>query len=311
MRNCLRRLALIAAVLPVAGCAWLPDAYTGCEEAQPYQSARQAEPLRVPAGADQPDTRAALRIPEVKNPELPPEPGRCLDHPPIYSTNSQATAGAVAPSAAGNVAPAAAVGALDFGMNEDRPWETRLGANYQTTTDVDFDGGTTAEFNSNLGFLVGIGYDLSDHFEVGANFSYYERDFDANIAGDVPGEVFPVSGGIDAMGAMFDLTYNLMSGPFTPFLVAGAGWNWVDTNIPSEPPQVGCWWNPWYGYICSGFQETKTVDGFTYQLGAGLRYRMNDSFSFSGSYRMSWVDFPKATGTPAFDGFQLVLGWGF
>ncbi len=307
----MKRLALIAAVLPVAGCALLPDASGGCDELQPYETARQAEPLRVPAGADMPDTRNALRIPEVSNPELPLAPGRCLDHPPAFSTGSQATASAGSPEAAGVVVPAAAGGALDIGMDMGRRWETRLGANYQPTVNVDFDGGTEAEFNSSLGFMVGIGYDLSKNFEVGANFSFDERDFEANIAGDVAGEIFAVTGELDAMGAMFDLTYNMMSGPFTPFLVAGAGWNWVDTNIPTEPPQVGCWWNPWYGYICSGFQETKNVDGFAYMVGAGLRYRMNESLSLSGSYRMMWVEFPKADGTPAFDGFQLVVGWGF
>ncbi len=312
MRHCLKRVAMIAAVLPVAGCGWLPDAYSGCEEAQPYESARQAEPLRVPTGADQPDTRGALRIPEVKSPELPPEPGRCLDHPPAYSTNAQANASGATPSAASATAPAAAGGALDVGMGEDRPWETRLGVNYQTTASEDFDGGTTAEFDSSTGFVVGIGRDLSKHFEIGASFSYYERDYDADIAGDVPGEVFPVSGSLDAMGAMFDLTYNLMPGRrLTPFFMTGLGWNWVDTKIPTAPPQVGCWWNPWYGYICTGFQDTKTVDGFTYQLGAGLRYQMNDSVSLNASYRMSWVEFPKATGTPTFDAIQLILGWGF
>lgn len=311
MRSCLKRLAMLATVVPVAGCAWLPDAYTGCKELQPYQTARQGEPLRVPAGSDLPDTRNALRIPEVKNPELPTEPGRCLDHPPAFATDSRATASAGSPSAAGVGVPAAAAGALDFGMDSGKPWETRLGINYQPTANVDFEGGTEAEFNSSLGFMVGIGYDLSDHFEVGANFSFDERDFEANLVGDVAGEVFPVTGELDSMGVMVDLTYELMSGPFTPFLVAGAGWNWVDTNIPTEPPQVGCWWNPWYGYICSGFQETKNVDGFTYMLGAGLRYRMNESLSLSGSYRMMWVDFPQATGSPTFDGYQLIVGWGF
>jgi uncharacterized lipoprotein len=79
------RLACIAAFLPLAGCGWLPDAYTGCNDAQPYHSARQADPLRVPAGADQPDTAKALRIPEVSAPELPADPNRCLEHPPPYS----------------------------------------------------------------------------------------------------------------------------------------------------------------------------------------------------------------------------------
>ena len=82
-------------------------------------------------------------------------------------------------------------------------------------------------------------------------------------------------------------------------------------NIPTEPPQVGCWWNPWYGYICQDFQDTKNVDGFAYQVGAGLRYRLNETFSLTGTYQMSWLDFPKADGTPSFDGLQLIVNWGF
>jgi uncharacterized lipoprotein len=79
------RMAWLAAALPLGGCGWLPDAYSGCEEARPYQSARQGEPLRVPAGADLPDTRNALRIPDLKTPELPREPGSCIEHPPPYA----------------------------------------------------------------------------------------------------------------------------------------------------------------------------------------------------------------------------------
>lgn len=97
MRKCLKRLGCMAIVLPVAGCSWLPDAYSGCDEAQPYQAARQSDTLRVPTGTDQPDTRAALQIPEVKSPELPPEPGRCLDHPPAFGTRAQAKADATSP----------------------------------------------------------------------------------------------------------------------------------------------------------------------------------------------------------------------
>jgi uncharacterized lipoprotein len=80
---------VLAAGLTLAGCGWLPDAYSGCEEVRPYQSARSIEPLRVPAGADMPDTSSSLEIPEVKAPELPTEPGRCLEHPPPYGTTTQ------------------------------------------------------------------------------------------------------------------------------------------------------------------------------------------------------------------------------
>jgi opacity protein-like surface antigen len=302
---------LLPVCLLATGCSLLPDANSGCEKASPYQSAQDTAPLRVPDGALPPDTRNALPIPQVMATELPLEKGRCLDHPPAYSTNSQASAGAASPSAAGVEVPAAAGGALDVGMNEGREWETRLGVAYQLNASADFEGGTTAEFASSTGFMVGVGYDLTSHFEIGANVSYDGRDYDASIAGDDPGEVFPVSGRLDSLGLVFDLTYNFMSGPLTPFVVTGIGWNWVDTNIATRPPQIGCWWDPWYGYVCTSFQDTKTFDGLTYQLGAGLRYHLSDSFSLSGSYRMSWVDFTNATGTPTFDGLNLFLGWRF
>ena len=84
MRFRATRFAAIAAAAALSGCGWLPDAYTGCDEARPYQAAKDAGPLRVPAGADLPDTRNALKIPELKKPELPREPGSCLEHPPPY-----------------------------------------------------------------------------------------------------------------------------------------------------------------------------------------------------------------------------------
>jgi uncharacterized lipoprotein len=85
MTNRALKVGTLAAALALAGCGWLPDAYTGCDEAQPYQSAVNNEPLKVPAGADLPDTRNALKIPELNTPELPREPGSCLEHPPPYA----------------------------------------------------------------------------------------------------------------------------------------------------------------------------------------------------------------------------------
>jgi opacity protein-like surface antigen len=305
-------LAWIAATLPLAGCGVLPDAYSGCDEVQPYESARQSDPLQVPAGADLPDTRNALKIPEVKAPELPREPGTCLDHPPAYA--SGAVAGGSAGAAAGDSVAAAQSGTgrlPALPMQDSGPWQIRAGAHYEPTTDVDFDGGSTAEFNSSTGFLFGLGYSFTEHFEVGANITYGERDYEARLAGDEPDEVFPAQGTIETSGVMFDLSYYFLTGRIRPFVVAGAGWNFVDTNVATAPPQVGCWWNPWYGYICEGFQETKDVDSFAYQAGAGIRYRVGPTFSMSGSYRMNWVDFPKADGTPTFDAIQFILHWAF
>ncbi|MBX3703425.1 MAG: hypothetical protein KF822_06585 [Steroidobacteraceae bacterium] len=76
-------IAIVACGL-AGGCGLLPDAYSGCDKPQPYQSAQDVPRLQVPPGVDAPDTRNALRIPAVPAPERPAERGRCLDHPPAY-----------------------------------------------------------------------------------------------------------------------------------------------------------------------------------------------------------------------------------
>lgn len=305
------RWAWIAAVLPLGGCGLLPDAYSGCDEARPYQSAVNGAPLRVPAGSDMPDTRNALRIPDLATPELPREPGACLEHPPAIGSGPQGSVAAASGDSAAGSAGAAESLLRPMDMDDGSPWQARVGASYQPTTDVDFDGGSRVEFNSSTAFLIGIGYELSNHFEIGANFTYDDRDYEGLLAGDEPDEDFPVLGNMETMGVMFDLSYYFLTGRFRPFLTTAAGWNFVDTNVETRPPQVGCWWNPWYGYICESFQDTKNVDGFAYQVGAGVNYRFTPSVSLSGSYKMSWLDMPKADGTPTFDAIQIILNWGF
>ena len=75
--------------------------------------------------------------------------------------------------------------------------------------------------------------------------------------------------------------------------------------------RTGCWWHPWWGYVCTSFQDTRTFDGLAYELGLGVRYDFNDVLAADGSYRMKWVDYSNATDTPSFDGFQLNLIWKF
>jgi uncharacterized lipoprotein len=86
MRQGFGRWWIVATAALAGGCGLLPDAYSDCDKPQPYQSAEQRPPLAAPAGAETPDTRNALVIPEPKAPGLPPEPGRCLEHPPSYGT---------------------------------------------------------------------------------------------------------------------------------------------------------------------------------------------------------------------------------
>jgi opacity protein-like surface antigen len=212
----------------------------------------------------------------------------------------------------GCMAAVAALAALPLGsaLGADRAgtWETRLDITYQNSADWDFTGGTTADIDSDTGFLVGVGYHLSDQLELGGNLTFGQTDYDADIVGDTVLD-FSVSGEYESTSLMFDATWNFLPGEFSPFVSGSVGWSWIDTNIATEPPQTGCWWDPWWGYVCTTFQDTKSIDGFAYGVGVGARYDFSDTLALSGSYRMGWVDLDNASGTPDMDSFLLQLGW--
>lgn len=193
---------------------------------------------------------------------------------------------------------------------EQGNWETSIGVAILNSSDADFEGGTNASFDSDAGFRMAIDYSLTDALQLGASFGIGQRSYEANIARDGGGS-FHAEGDIDYSTLLVTGTYNLLEGPFRPFVTAGIGWSWVDTNIATDEPVTGCWWDPWYGYICSTWVETRTLDGLTYQLGVGARYDFSDTFAVHASYRIDWIDLDKADGTPDFDGFDLSIGWKF
>ena len=80
----------VLAVLATAGCNPFRrhSAETElCKEPEGYAKAVEGTNLKIPAGLESPDTRGALRIPDLNT---PPPPTRtqaqgCLDQPPSYT----------------------------------------------------------------------------------------------------------------------------------------------------------------------------------------------------------------------------------
>lgn len=78
-------LALAALLLP--GCHWMHrNRISSCRETSTVISeARNNPPLKVPPGLDAPDTRNAIKVPDLNEPERPRGPREpCLSQPPSY-----------------------------------------------------------------------------------------------------------------------------------------------------------------------------------------------------------------------------------
>jgi opacity protein-like surface antigen len=218
-------------------------------------------------------------------------------------------AGAVALLAVSTFAAAADM--TSYHSREGR-YEITLQPRYLASKTVDFGGGTSIDIDSDLGFGMGFGYNITNKFAMHADWSWASSNYQAKIGTSTGGTLgtTSASGTLDSSTFALNLSYYFLDGPLTPFVLGGIGWTWVDSNIPSGPPQGTCWYDPWYGYICNSYQNTYAKDYFSYSLGLGGRWDVSPGFFLRGSVVWQWMDVGTA-GTTAFPGGRLDIGFIF
>ena len=194
-------------------------------------------------------------------------------------------------------------------------WQFSFPITFTSGSSYDSEEGTSIDVSDDVGFGFGFGYHLQEKIFLGVDFTWIDANYDAHIATDIDGDQIPddsidISGTLDATNVQFVGQYNFMAKRISPFVRANFGWTWVDSNIPSGFAQTGCWWDPWYGYICDTWQPTFSDTSFSYGVGAGVRAELTDRFFVEGSCNILWIDFDKA-GNSDFDGFRLNAGWMF
>ena len=191
-------------------------------------------------------------------------------------------------------------------QSRDTGWEFGGDVIYQTSQDVDFEGGSDASFEDDIGISLSVGYRLSDRLEFHFGVDWSTVDYQATLVNDIiPGLTATVDGDLEAITPFARAHFNFIEGPLTPFVSAGIGWSFIDTNIPDGPPQTGCWWDPWWGYVCDTYQSTRSTDAFTYDVGLGMRWDTSNGYSFRLAYEKHWYDLENADSAPDFDRFKL------
>ena len=193
---------------------------------------------------------------------------------------------------------------------EDR-WEFTLGTLYQLGTTVDGQDGTGIETDDDFGFSIGGGYNFTDYLATSFGLQWARVGYGATAL-DQDLNPVNISGNYDSFTVSGNLVYYFGDGALAPYVSAGIGWTWIDTNIPNGPPTSWCWWDPWWGFICSTSYPTETRNAFSYQAALGLRYDFDNDMTFMRlGWTSQWMDFENASGTPRFDVITLEIGWMF
>jgi opacity protein-like surface antigen len=186
-------------------------------------------------------------------------------------------------------------------------WDLSIETRYTDSRTFDGDNGTSLELDDDLGWGFGFGYNLNERFNLGflmswRSISYTATYFDATD----PANALKYGGWLDTGTFALMGQYNLMAKTFTPYVNGGIGWTLIDTNIVADY-YAGCWYDPWWGYVCNGYTSTYGTDEASFALGAGIRLEPSDAVFIQVGYEKNWLE--GSSNADGFDIFRIDLGF--
>ena len=187
-------------------------------------------------------------------------------------------------------------------------WEFFLAPQYTNAKVLQFENGAEADITArqNLGF--GFGYNLNSNIEISALFAASNGNYTGTrIADDGSNTPEKFTNSLYTSTISFGFTYNFLKTSFTPYLSANLGSTYIDSGIPTGNLSSSCWWDPWYGYVCTPTAQTYTSSNFTYGASAGLRYDFNRKVFIKGGVGKNYIDIGSSN-TPDFTTYQFIFG---
>ena len=203
--------------------------------------------------------------------------------------------------------------ALAFAQtNRANSWEWSVAAIYQDSASSGAEGGSNLKLDNELGFGLNFGYNFTNKLALSGDFEWLRPDFTATLVEDAP---TPTSTTIRHTMSQFNGrikgTLTFLETPLSPYVEAGIGWSYFDSNVADGPPITGCWWHPWWGYICENFYSTFSSTEFSYGGALGLRYILRGGMTLKLSVNQYWIDVGSAGGDPELNAARLEFGWSF
>jgi len=201
-------------------------------------------------------------------------------------------------------------GTFRYGPDErGDEWNVSLEVLYQGSESASGENGSGVELDDDWGLGFALAYNFNNHLALGGEFNFLNPSYKYTVVPDEPNPTpETISNRASLFNAMLRGTYNILSGPVTPFVDVTLGWAHIDSNVADSPPITGCWWDPWWGYICQPFWSTYSSSGVTYGGGVGLRWDFSRDMFLRASYSRMKADFGTSD-EPTFDIGRLEIGW--
>jgi opacity protein-like surface antigen len=171
--------------------------------------------------------------------------------------------------------------------------------------------GAALDFDSDIAWGITGGYNITNRFWVGGEWTWSSPDYHLTRPLDPPSLINRIDAEADISTILLKFAFNFLEGPITPYVEGGIGWVNVDSNVANGPPTTGCWWDPWWGYMCTSFYDTYSDTRDGWEVGVGIRWDLSDSMAVKGSYGETTVDTNHAVKDPVFNQWRLEFDWKF
>jgi opacity protein-like surface antigen len=159
------------------------------------------------------------------------------------------------------------------------------------------------KFDSEFMYGFGLAYDFTDRVSSRLEFTFGQPRYEMEFNGS------KLSGKSWLTTGKWNVDYNLLKRPLTPFVSAGIGYLYIDTGIPSGPPEYFVWWDYYWGPIVTVSQPTVSEWCFTYNVAAGLRWDLSDTGVVRLSVASNWVDMNNVSSTEQTIETTLSYSW--
>lgn len=194
-----------------------------------------------------------------------------------------------------------------------RGQDYELGGSLFRTDSIDLLGlgGATLDVGSATGYSLWGGYNFGPHFSLLGDMSQARPSYRAT-------RVIAATGATQTIHAKLDMSivhvkgvYNFLDGPLTPFVELGAGWAYLDSNLLTGAVSTGCWFDPWWGYICARFYDTYTETRPSYEGGFGVQWEVSPGMLLRASVERMRIDASDSTPNANIDVLRIATAWTF
>jgi len=171
--------------------------------------------------------------------------------------------------------------------------------------------GSSLRVSSDTGWGIGVNYNFSNRLSVGFGFDWLTPSYEATYIPEIGLQPITLRHKLDATTWSGKGTFYFVEGAISPYIEAGIGYTNIDSNVADGPPVTGCWWDPWWGYICSNFYSTYSDTRFSYSGTLGVRWDINREYGLKVGYGLMTIDTKSQTEDPEFDMWRAELYWRF